>query len=443
MNTKIRKIIAYIFIITFLLCSTLLVFYTAGYRYDTKKGTITRTGSIVLDTEPTNARIYLNNKLLSIKTPDRVNNILPGKYFIKIEKNNHYVWEKKLSVLSQEATFAQDINLFFQSEPTILLENIVWWKYSPNKNFIIVAINEFEQQHFYLYNLSNGKKNLIFVNRNNSIEPTIIWSNQNDYLVFQTNTFSQIISTTYPPKTFNLNNANKNIHWDDKNGNILYYQISNSIYRLNFLTNENSNIFTLPEKVALKDYRIYEDKIFVIEKTNNKYFITFYPLDENKVSLRKTIELNGSNFRIAEIINQKIILINDLNNHLYLTDTSLDKVNFNEQNIVSYDVLPEKNLLLIQTAEELKFLQMDANPTNPKSLIRVSQGLTKAQWFKNPNYCFYIDNGKLKIIELDDRNGNQIINLVDEQIQDFSLSPKNEAVYYIQNGNLLYLPIKE
>lgn len=122
MTLTIRRLIYLIFIISFLLIAPILIFYSAGYRYNLKKNKIEPTGILILDSKPSGASIYLNLELQPVVTPTSIKQLRPGNYLVQIKKDNYHSWEKILNVKPNLTTFAQHI-ILFKKELPIFIEN--------------------------------------------------------------------------------------------------------------------------------------------------------------------------------------------------------------------------------------------------------------------------------------------------------------------------------
>lgn len=89
-----------------------VVFYTSGYRWNPKKNTIERNGTLIVDTVPSGATVKLNGKNIAETTPVTLQNMAPGSYKIELELKNHHPWSKTLWVEPERVTFASDIYLW-------------------------------------------------------------------------------------------------------------------------------------------------------------------------------------------------------------------------------------------------------------------------------------------------------------------------------------------
>lgn len=114
-RTRIGILIA--FIIFFLATAPIVVLYTAGYRWNTKKGRPEKVGIIFVRARPSGSDIYLDGKLRSETTPTRLRNLLPDTYTITIGKNGYGTWTKRLQVSSGLTTFAEGVIIWKNATP--------------------------------------------------------------------------------------------------------------------------------------------------------------------------------------------------------------------------------------------------------------------------------------------------------------------------------------
>jgi len=113
-----RRILPWIFAIVFIASAPVLVFYTAGYRYNPLKEKIERNGTMIFDSKPSGAAILLNGTATGKTTPVTVQDVVPGRYVIRYEKDGYWPWEKQLDVLPELVTFANDVRLWKKSSAT-------------------------------------------------------------------------------------------------------------------------------------------------------------------------------------------------------------------------------------------------------------------------------------------------------------------------------------
>ncbi len=111
-----------LFVTGFLVAAPLVLLYTAGYRYDTKKHRVEKTGIIAVDSLPPGARIILNEVPQKMTTPTSFTRILPEDYRVRFEKQGYFPWEKTVEVRSSETTFVTDALLLSNALPRLLVD---------------------------------------------------------------------------------------------------------------------------------------------------------------------------------------------------------------------------------------------------------------------------------------------------------------------------------
>lgn len=117
-----RRVLPWLFALVFFTVAPILVFYTAGYRLNPKKITIERNGTLIVDSEPNGARLFLNGQLERRVTPATIQDVAPGPYALRVERDGFSTWEKTLEVRAEQVTFANHIRLWRLGETTTLIE---------------------------------------------------------------------------------------------------------------------------------------------------------------------------------------------------------------------------------------------------------------------------------------------------------------------------------
>ncbi len=108
-----RKFLFYIFLAAYMVITPYAVLYALGYLMPPASGEFfSKTGLISVQTEPGGARIFVEGKKYSQKSPAAVQGLLPGEYEIQLTKKGFESWEKKISIVRGLAT---------RLEPVILL----------------------------------------------------------------------------------------------------------------------------------------------------------------------------------------------------------------------------------------------------------------------------------------------------------------------------------
>ncbi len=116
-----RKLLPWLYTLVFLITAPLVIFYTAGYRYNLKKAAIEKHGTLILDSTPRDATIFLNGEKSSETTPTTVQKLSPGWHTIRFEREGYTPWEKAIEIRAERVSFANAVYLWRTSPTTQLL----------------------------------------------------------------------------------------------------------------------------------------------------------------------------------------------------------------------------------------------------------------------------------------------------------------------------------
>jgi len=109
---KIRAFLFYLSALVFIIGLPFILSFALGYKFDRRTFKFTKTGLIVLKTQPSGADIYLDKKLLNIKTPATITEVLPGRYQLNLELEKHYPWFNEVDVEAGKVTRLEKVILF-------------------------------------------------------------------------------------------------------------------------------------------------------------------------------------------------------------------------------------------------------------------------------------------------------------------------------------------
>ena len=140
MTHRIRSFIFWIFFAIFVVATSLISLYAAGYRLILSwplnfKNLLQQTGTLILDSEPAGAIISISNysgqnfwqKYFSTQpkqyyTPAKIKNMIPGEYLVRFDLANYWPYEKKVRIYPGEATYLEDVDLFRQDLPLKIVD---------------------------------------------------------------------------------------------------------------------------------------------------------------------------------------------------------------------------------------------------------------------------------------------------------------------------------
>jgi len=125
---------------SFLLCAPILVLYTAGYRFHFPSHQFIKTGSVSLSTIPKQASLFLDGEYQGT-TPLLLDHLHAGSYLIRIEKNGYLPFEKRILVKETNTTLLENIHLFMDESPDLVIPFSQKISISPSgKEFIYESI---------------------------------------------------------------------------------------------------------------------------------------------------------------------------------------------------------------------------------------------------------------------------------------------------------------
>ncbi|MFA5936174.1 MAG: PEGA domain-containing protein [Patescibacteria group bacterium] len=162
-----RRILPWIFALVFLVSAPALVFYTAGYRWNGKKDKIERNGTLILDSEPPAARVLLNGRDSEETTPVTLQNVTPGSYVIRMERDGYHPWQKRLEVYPEFVTFANTVFLWRISDPVAFIRQAASHiEPSPNASFIAGMTEAASSSELLVWNADGSERDRFsFTNR--------------------------------------------------------------------------------------------------------------------------------------------------------------------------------------------------------------------------------------------------------------------------------------
>ena len=120
-----RRILPWLYVAIFLGVAPILIFYTAGYRYNSKKHQIERSGTLIVNTSPKGTRVFLDGHDTQEVSPITFQNITPGWHELRIEKSGYHTWQRTLNVRAEQVTFATDVWLWRQADPSLLYNGTI------------------------------------------------------------------------------------------------------------------------------------------------------------------------------------------------------------------------------------------------------------------------------------------------------------------------------
>ncbi len=153
MSKRIRDSLFIAFVFLFIVLTILVSLYATGYKFNLRwpprlSAILVKTGMLVVDTNPSGAIIYLNDKpqtnpVLSVfsknyvTTNAKIKNILPGQYDLRLERDGYWPFTGKINIYSGQTSFVENVNLFRNNLPMLVAtsttSNLLL---SPNRQYL-------------------------------------------------------------------------------------------------------------------------------------------------------------------------------------------------------------------------------------------------------------------------------------------------------------------
>lgn len=406
MTKKTRTILFISLVIFFLLIAPSIIFYSQGYRFDFERKKITQTGAFYFKVLPKQVEIYLNGEL-SKKTDfffgtAYIENLLPKKYNLKIEKEDYHPWEKTLEIKEKEVTETKNIVLIPKNpEFNILFKEVENFWFSPDEKKIILREENPPADGGWalkLFDLERNVKSHLIDEKDISKKGAELFD-----LSFSTNSkkISLEIGTKEQLKHFLLDINKTPPLLTESEEPLLPFEdivtsktIGQDIYYLNY----SGRLFKNKERLTEKSFSVKPETKYELYIFSEYIFLQedkiLYELNPNSKSFEKFFEPTKT-LKISPDL-KKIVYFNN------------------------YEIW-------------ILFLDSDPSITHQKGdrvfLTRFSEKIDEVFWYTS-NYLIFNVEDKIKIAEIDDRDR---INIVD--IAEF----KNPKIFFNKNAKKLYL----
>lgn len=433
MGLKVRRILAIIFVLAFFIITPIVILYAAGYKLGKTGLKLEKTGMLVFDSKPSGAKIYIDGKIQKtflgnlnplteenyITTPAKIKNLLPGEYDIKISLDGYWDWQKKLTVNSGSANFAENIILFKKDLPIILQPDVQTAELSPDKNNLAILSGS----NLFIYNLSDDAIGQSFtgVEKNKN---TLSWSAEGtallcDNTIFNLNTSERINLNNY------FKNA-KNIKWDASDDKILHFQNNKNIYSFD---SSSKKISTLIENKNINDYLIKNGVAFLISSLNGKINLDIY--DTENGQLIRSISLPyAEKYSFINQTEKYLNIINENRGALYIIDYTSNSPLLATISDVKYSNWVNSDRLLYANDYEIWFYNFSGNKQT--IITRISNPIKKIISYTGDNYIIFSTENAINTIELDEREKRNITELIKlDEINSPVINRDGDILYFL------------
>lgn len=436
-----------IFYVIALLFAIYLVLLASGYKFDFNRKKLIETGSIYLNSNPRDVKIYLDGQLKSNRTPFKLSYLLPGNYEVRIEKDGFKDWQKNLSIKPGLVTSEPEIILFYNQPREE--------EYSELKNILGLKINESNNELLYYTD-----KNIYFQKSNaKEYQKSAEFSGGEIVEVFTSSDFTKSLirkkelgaaSETFyfcPDKEcrepYDLNlalnlNFDQGALTDDSNYPILLSTQGN----LYAIKNDFSKYYI---EAGVLDFAFFSNRIYYLQGKEGGVEFASAALDGNDkkvITFEKANESERKNLKLK---------VDEVKNRLFLIGREKRLFEYNNMRLEEIKTqardlnFENKNLLLVSNGGEIKLIgKIEPNDEEDSlhNVMRYAQDLLQINWLFQTNHILFVKDNILKTIESRGSNETDLYSFKQGSGGDYQSISKNELIV-LDEGRLKKLTICE
>lgn len=440
MTLGFRRGVYLIFMITFAAAAPLVILYTQGYRYNPKHQRLDPTGTLVLSTVPRGATISLNNQTLKYVTPKTLQAIPPANYTVKLSKDGYWPWEKKLQIKAGSAVFVSNIRLWQKAIPEKVSSGIYQlFSISPDNTSLILSSWRDNTEQFFRFDLLTDESlRLIFERPMQSPSSRLIWSGQMNKVLISGADSLAILELGRQPSLTTISDfvpdKISNLKWDAVNDNLLYGADEKTVYSIDLAKKNLTPLIHWPPKLAdketLADYSVDGNTLWLLIQVKGSPSVlrSFSLLTEGE---QKEFTLPTSLMYKFLASNDDLVVIQDSAQKMSAWRTTKESIlPILDASSVTQTMFSD------ETGDLLYSSPFEIWTYNPKTdvanlLTRLGSEISKINWYPDGSHVIFFANGKLNIIERDERDIRNRWELAELQdLTDYAISPDGTAIYF-------------
>lgn len=438
MSLNFRRILYVIFIIIFILLSTIILLYSAGYSYNYKKNKFQPTGGILLEFDSKEIKIFLNGKFQTatnfLETSYKIIELPPSKYIVSISKKGFQEWKKTIKVDSEKVNIIKNIILFKKNAiPTLIRQgHLANFIYSPNNQTLVFRqIQNDSDFNFKIYNeLTDIYSNIKISDNEQLINLTL--SNKDKNLLVKTFNKNYIYNFALQ-KIIDLeqkipNIKIKNLLWDRQSDYIIYFNDNKKIYRFNLLNYKLDELYANDRLPDFFDFDIINGVIYILTIEDDKTILT--EIDKNNKFV-KLLNFDSLNFKFQDSPENFLAIMDKKSQKLTVINIDTKKIiiNDNAVNIAWSKKIGGDYRLAYNNDYEIYIYDFKINK---KNLVgRYSEEVKQIVWYSDFKHLLFQVGETLKITDLDYKEKNVQILANQAKINDFALNFNGEKIYFV------------
>lgn len=412
MKLRNRFLILGIGITVFILCTPIVVLYALGYKVDISTGQVTKTGSLVTRSEPTRSLIYIDGKLQNSRTGGTIRFLLPGDYNITIAREEYQSWTKRLNIRSGLATWTNQnrdfVTLFYSQPKKHGNQEVSQNSISVKKNSAVVV----DERGVFEYNPDRQSLQNILA-QIPALNPPTTLPNQEATYYFLRYTPAKAFSTEQLA-------ASKRLESNDRYAALLSGG--------NLLLSNNGVVTTFAAGVS--GFHLENEHIWYIEGNVLKHA----NVNLGVIEQISTLPYSPINSTVLRGDSQMFLILDQT---AYALNDELEEI----QRGITYAYWDDesKRLVLANNNEVLLF---DPGSFRTELIIRSSSAIAQPITNHRTGYLFFINEDKVKAIELDGRDHRNVYTIADMPAKNFLLSEDGKRLTVFTDTSLSWMEIR-
>ena len=411
--------------------ATVICLFASGYKFNVSwplqfDHLLVKTGTLSITTSPKDAYIFLNNKQQTsktlklfkkdfIRTPNNVKNLLPGKYNLRLEKDNYWPIEKELTIESGITSTLENIHLFRSDLPTLV--------YKTDNNSLLLSSSG---DNMYLTSTQEFI-NLQYNSLTSKIEATVsngswISSGEEFFANGAIYNLSSDSTTNIAPTN---NEAPISWKYDSDDNSIYYTTASSSIY---VLEKDNKTSTLVLEGISFLDYKQEGDSIFIISQINSKKYLQEFNINSQQELRQMELPTLGNYLFYSGNENGHLTLYDKQNSSLYLINKDDWQKSFNISQVKDWQFI-DKNRIIYHNGWEITLLNIQDGTSY--LLARVSEPIQKITWHDDEKYFIFSTTNSIQAGDIQSKLLTTLFKT--QEIGDIILDSKEDLLYFYAN----------
>jgi len=406
MRLRNRFLLVALGIFVFVLTTPVITLYSLGYKFDLSTRQIQKTGTMVVRSEPDGATIHLSDMQQARRTDSTIRFLLPGDYVVKISKAGYQSWTKRLSVLSSLVTWANDGRDFvalFMEEPALTKKTAISsFTFEPESQ----SLAAIKDGKVMAYDAGRGELEEASSAVPDFVPPASIQSRENLYYI-----------NRYPPAQVLTSEQVSNARRVEANDAYAAALIGTELVYVR-------DGAVLPLAMDVSGFDLDGDHLWYVQKSDLK-----------RISLKQgvieTIAQMGISPIDSKIVRGRSEVFLVLDQVLYALNDQLKEI----RRGVTYAYWDDPSSRLVAaTNNEVSLF----DPTNFRSELVIRSTTTVSQPVVNQatGYLFFLNEGKIKAIELDGRDHRNVYTISGEPARAFIISEDGETLGLINDASV-------